>query len=304
MPRLSVLILLVLLARPVMGADAAPSLPAEIGDLTLRNGRVLRSVVVLSQTGLAINVRHTGGLMQIEKQALPPELLARFPVDQEQAKREEQLAAAARARREEQAQVGALWVVRPAQPGSRAAGKYAGPRPTANAEAPANVVPATRAATPGEQLARAPKGLYITTWSNLAGGEIKLEVVNPTGSAQKMEPRDLVALRLDDGGSVAGSDLRFPVQERADQWVDAGQRKSFRVQFLGGVAIAAVAWVGSAEWRVFGPGPEAAAVASEEAAMSLARANDKEAKERARKEANKARTAKAIDKLDDRLIGR
>lgn len=260
----------------------------------------MRSVVVLSQTGLAINVRHAGGLTKIEKQHLPPDLLARFPINEEQAAREEQTAKEGLARREEQAQVAALWSVRPGQPGPRVPRKYAGAVATPDSKTDLK----TRVASSAEQAARAPKGLYITTWSNLTGGEIKLEVANPTTSAQKIEPRELVALRLDNGRSMPGGEIRFPVQERADQWVDAGQRRSFRVQFLGGVTLAAVAWVGSAEWRVSGPYAEAAAATSEDEAMTLARANDKEAKERARMEANKSRAAKAIDKLDDRLIGK
>lgn len=298
---------LALLAGSLAAAEAGHAslrLPAEIGDLALTNGRVMRSVVILSQTGLAINVRHAGGLTKIEKQLLPPDLLARFPIDEEQAAREERAAKEGLARREEQAQVAALWAVRPPPTGSRDARRYAGLAKTPKPQPSAATGAGPGVASPAEQAARAPKGLYITTWSNLAGGEIKLEVVNPTTSTQKIDPRDLVALRLDNGRLTTGNDLRFPVQERADQWVFAGQRRSFRVQFLGSGTLAAIAWAGSGEWRVFGPHPEAAAAASEDEAMKLARANDKAARERARMEANKSRAARAIDKLDDRLIGR
>lgn len=299
------MLLLVLLTGLVAAAEAGHAplrLPADVGDVALSNGRVMRSVVVLSQTGVAINVRHAGGLTRIEKQHLPPELLARFPINLEQAAREEQAAKEGLARREEQARVAALWSIR--APLGRATRKFA-----AKAEKPAPAAAAkndlgSRVASPAEQLARAPKGLYITTWSNRTGGEIALTVTNPTASAQKIDPRELVALRLDNGQSVPGSDLRFEVREKADPWVDAGQRRTLRVMFPGGGTIAAVAWAGSGEWRVSGPYTEAAAVTSEDEAMTLARANAKEAKERARKEANQKRAAQALDKLDDRLIGK
>jgi hypothetical protein len=301
----ALMLLLALLAGPLAAAEAGQAplrLPADVGDVALSNGRVMRSVVVLSQTGTAISVRHVGGLTKIEKQHLPPELLARFPINLEQAAREEQAAKEGLARRVEQAQVAALWSFRP--PLGRATRKYA-----AIAQQPAPVAAAkndlsSRVASPAEQLARAPKGLYITTWSNRLDGGIALTVANPTTSAQKINPHDLVALRLDNGRSVPGGNLQFEVKERADQWVDAGQRKTFRVMFPGGDIIAAVAWTGSGEWRVSGPYTEAAAVTSEDEAMTLARANAKEAKERARREANQKRAAQAIDKLDDRLIGK
>jgi hypothetical protein len=300
------LLLLALLAGPAPAAEAGPApagLPATIGDVALANGRVLRSVVILSQTGLAINVRHAGGLTKIEKRLLPAELLARFPVNEDQAAREEQAAKEGLVRRVEHAQAASLWVVRapgPRLPGVAAAGAATTPDQAAAAKAEL----AKRVASPAEQLSRSPKGLYITTWSNRSGGQITLEVANPTASAQKIEPRDLVALRLDNGQQVLGGDVRFDVKDRADPWVDAGQRRSFRVQFPSGGALAAVAWAGSGEWRVPGPYTEAAALGSEEEAMSLARANAEEARERAVMEANKARAARAIDKLDDRLIGK
>jgi hypothetical protein len=304
MHRAVLILLLALLAGPMAvadGAQAAPRLPFEVGDLALANGRTLRSVVVLSQTASSINVRHAGGLTKIEKRDLPPELLVRFPVNDAQAAKDQEAASRDRAQREEKALAAGLWVVRPGQPGTRAAPSLASDRETAN---PKDAAKTDHVASPADQLARAPKGLYIATWSNLNSGEIKLEVINPTSTAQKIDARDLVALRLDNGRSVPGGDVRFPVQERADLWVDAGKRRTFRVQFLGGVSIAAIAWVGSSEWRVSGPSTEAAAVTSEDEAMTLARANDKEAKDRARMEANKSRAAKAIDKLDDRLIGK
>jgi hypothetical protein len=305
MHRFAFMLLLALLAGPVVAAEASPAasrLPAEIGDVALASGRVMRSVVVLSQTGLAINVRHAGGLTKIEKQHLPPELLARFPINAEQAVKEDQAAKEELARRVEQAQAASLWLVR--APGPRVPGALAADAATPEQAAAAKAELATRVASPAEQLARAPKGLYITTWANRSGGEVTLEVSNPTTSAQKMEPRELVALRLDNGQSVPGGDVRFEVKDRADQWVDAGQRRSFRVQFLSGVTIAAVAWAGSGEWRVSGPYTEAVAIASEDEAMILARANAKEARERDLMEANKKRAAQAIDKLDDRLIGK
>jgi hypothetical protein len=300
------IIFLALQAMPASAADAdavpSPRLPLEIGDVALADGRVMRSVVVLSQNGLAINVRHAGGLTKIEKRQLPPELLAQFPINEAQAAREEQAAREGLARREEKAQVASLWAVR--------APILRGPRKFAAAAATPDPAAATKAAvdpgiaSPAEQLARAPNGLYIATWSNRSGGEVTMVVANPTGSARKLEPRELVALRLDNGQEMPGSDVRFEVKERADQWVDAGQRRTFRVQFLGGVTIAAVSWAGSGVWRVSGPFTEAAAITNVDDAMALARANAKEARERALMEANKARAAKAIDKLDDRLIGK
>lgn len=59
-------------------------------DLALKDGRVLKDAVVLKQDAATITVRHTGGFTQVEKQFLPDDLAAKYPIDYEAAEREQE----------------------------------------------------------------------------------------------------------------------------------------------------------------------------------------------------------------------
>ncbi len=83
-------------------ADSPTAQSSALGDLTLSDGRIFREAVMVSENPLRITVRHVDGLAQIEKATLPAELLARYPIDQEAADREQAEAAARKARIEQE----------------------------------------------------------------------------------------------------------------------------------------------------------------------------------------------------------
>lgn len=60
--------------------------------ITLNDGRVFASAVVSSQTPTHVTIKHAGGFSQVNKAALPRELLAKYPIDE--------AAAAAKVKRE------------------------------------------------------------------------------------------------------------------------------------------------------------------------------------------------------------
>lgn len=303
---------LALLGAGQFAAAAEPEsvrLPAELGDVTLVDGRTFRAVVVLSQTSSAINVRHGGGLTKIEKRQLPPEILARFPISEEMAVREQQQAQAAAEARAAEQQAVQQKLAEQKKAARMAAQKAAAQAAAAGAPAGgvANqaVNPALyKVATPAEQLAHAPKGLYITNWNAGSSGIAVVTVVNPTSTTQKMDPHDLVVLQLDSGRTVQGDELRFSGREVASNWVDAGQRKTFTVRFPGGdVKLAAIAWVGSDEWRVLAPNyAEAPTATSEDEAIRLTQTIAKDAKELQRVRSNQARAISATKEQEKHLV--
>jgi len=62
--------LLALVAAPVLA-----------NDLTLNDGRVLKNWRVMSVSPGFITLRYDGGAMRVQKEMLPPELLAKYPID-------------------------------------------------------------------------------------------------------------------------------------------------------------------------------------------------------------------------------
>lgn len=76
----------------VAAAASAISLAA---DISLTDGRVFKDATVMSQTPLKVVIRHAAGLSSVTKQLLPPELQARYPVDEAAAREAERQATAA-----------------------------------------------------------------------------------------------------------------------------------------------------------------------------------------------------------------
>lgn len=70
---------------PLAVALLATSLAAGM-DLTLSDGRVLHDAHFVRQDAATVTFRHAGGFAQLEKQKLPPELRAQFPLDEAQAR--------------------------------------------------------------------------------------------------------------------------------------------------------------------------------------------------------------------------
>lgn len=280
-----------------LAAEPVTRLPVEVGDLTLTNGKVFKAVVVMSQTSSAINVRHAGGLTKIEKALLPLEMLARFPVSEEMAAKEEQArreGAQRRAQEEAAARQKRLQQVRPAP---------AGPvTPAPRADAAATSPSVVKRATPQEQVARAPHGLYILNWNGGYSNEASVTVCNPTGSPQKLDPRQLRGLMAGSGQQVGGVELKFRVQEIADAWVKPGQTRSFTVKFESS-GVVAIGWDDGREWRVTTT-TEAAAAERPDQALALAREIAAEAKERARRDSAEGQAASAKAQADKRLINR
>jgi Icc-related predicted phosphoesterase len=51
-------------------------------DLTLTDGRVLKDATIKSQTPLTVTIKHAAGLSSVAKTLLPPDLQAKYPVDE------------------------------------------------------------------------------------------------------------------------------------------------------------------------------------------------------------------------------
>jgi hypothetical protein len=57
-------------------------------DITLKDGRVLRDAAVINEDAATVTIRHTSGLVQVDKAKLPESLAAEHPADAAQAKLE------------------------------------------------------------------------------------------------------------------------------------------------------------------------------------------------------------------------
>jgi hypothetical protein len=76
---------------------AVMTVSAFAADITLKDGRVLKDATVTTQTPRTVTIKHTAGLSSVDKNLLPPELQAQYPVNEAAAKEADQRAAAAKA---------------------------------------------------------------------------------------------------------------------------------------------------------------------------------------------------------------
>jgi hypothetical protein len=85
----------------VTARPAAPArfVPTHVARLELTDGRVFENARITGESPLMVTVRHSGGFAQVEKLALPEELLAKYPVDREAAARALEREEAARDKR-------------------------------------------------------------------------------------------------------------------------------------------------------------------------------------------------------------
>jgi hypothetical protein len=230
-------------------------LPAEVGDLRLTNGKTYRSVVVLSQTSSALSVKHAGGLTRIEKQHLPPEVLARFPLNAELAAQEQQAQETADRRRNKELQLAeqrksAERARNAANTSSKAAGP-AGYQQSAVTPPSAAQTPANFLENPQEQIARSPHGLFLVRWMH-SYGDVNLTVRNATTSSYKFDYRQIQGLGLDNGEVLNPVDVKFKATEVANYWLDGGKEQTFLLVFPGQPKFAAMSWTGTEEWRLAG----------------------------------------------------
>lgn len=228
-----------------------PKKAGSLGDVTLTDGRTLRGVVVMSQSATALSVRHAGGLTKIDKKLLPPALRAQFPVDEALAAKEQ---AAAQADREKAA---ALKQEREAAERARVIAEKAA-KAAAEKEQAANpinprdarVVPTTvpKMISVEDQMAHAPDGLFLVSWSETYG-DVRVRVRNPGISSHKFEFRQIQALALD-GTVIAPRDVIFPKTEVANYWLDGSSERFFHLVFPGKPKLAALSWTVATEWRL------------------------------------------------------
>ena len=66
-------------------------------DVILSDGRVLKDATIMSQAPRTVIIKHAAGLSSVSKSLLPPELSARYPVDEAAAREADLRAAQARA---------------------------------------------------------------------------------------------------------------------------------------------------------------------------------------------------------------
>lgn len=253
------MLLAAVLGAPLRAAAADPEpakFPVQVGDIMLTNGKSFRSVVVLSQTSAAISVKHTGGLTKIEKQLLPPELLARFPVSAELAAQEQQAQETAVRRRNEELQLAEQRksAERVRSAAANMARKSAGPAgnqqsadtPQSPAVAATNVL-----SNPQEQIAHSPHGLFLVHWSQ-SESVVSVTVRNATTSSYKFDFRQIQGLVLDSGEVLSPIDVKFMAAVVANYWLDSGQEHTFHLVFPGQPKFAAMSWTGTEEWRLKG----------------------------------------------------
>ena len=76
--------------------------PLAVERLELPDGRVFEQVRILSESALFVTLRHAGGMAQVEKALLPPDLQDKYPEDLKAAERDRARTEAERSRREDQ----------------------------------------------------------------------------------------------------------------------------------------------------------------------------------------------------------
>jgi len=81
---------------PVLLAVAATPIIAFAADISLPDGRVFKDASIMSQTPRKVTIRHAAGLSSVGKELLPPELQAKYPVDEAAAHEADRQAAVAR----------------------------------------------------------------------------------------------------------------------------------------------------------------------------------------------------------------
>jgi hypothetical protein len=69
------------------GAVEPVQLPLEVGTLKMRDGKVYEGAKIIGQDAVGVKVMHTGGTARIAYEKLPKDLAARFPRDNQAAKK-------------------------------------------------------------------------------------------------------------------------------------------------------------------------------------------------------------------------
>src|SRR6266496_4315921 len=75
---------------------AMMSASAFAADILLKDGRVFKDAVIMSQTPRTVMIKHTTGLSSVAKELLPPEIQAQYPVDEAAARESERQTTIAR----------------------------------------------------------------------------------------------------------------------------------------------------------------------------------------------------------------
>lgn len=284
-----------LVAAAVHAADPEPEVrrpqkPVDVGDVTLTDGRVLAAAAVLGDSAHTLTVRHGGRVEKIDKALLPPELLARWPVDPVRAgaeERDRQEAAARRAAEIEQGRRNAEAIRRENIAEAQAA-KGAADKATAEEDTrrrAAEVRERVRLA----QLARAPGGLFLVHWipDPMRLGDAVVVLRNADTTPRAFDPRRLHGLRPD-GSVLTAGDVVFTAADKVSLWLDPGAERRFTVRFAGAPTVIALAWsADSADWRLRG----AAELAASSTAAAVEAERTRVAAEKARQTADRARLA-------------
>ena len=179
-----------------------------IAEIVLTDGRILKQVKILSDTGSKVTVFDSGHIYQIEKKLLPADLLALWPIDP----------------------------VRMAQEEAQLQRDLARPRPLTIAEAARQqhiaeaiaLAPKSRPQTPQEIEAarqRAEQQARAMAWSHnglllngvaSAYGEIYVKISNMTSGPIRFDPRELRFTAKD----IEGEDFFTGVQVQTVHWCD------------------------------------------------------------------------------------